>query len=66
MNAIILTRAEFEATPEHPSPPRPKKGLRWKRLYHGEWFIAEYVEVAVGVLGIEFWEVVIEENTETT
>lgn len=63
MKTITFTQAQFDAIPEHPSPPRAQKGLRWKRLYRDQWFVAEYVEVARDVLGIEFWEVVIEEVT---
>lgn len=62
MNIIRLTQVQFDALPEHPTPPKPKKGVRWKRLYRGEWFVAEYVEVAQDVLGIEFREVIIEEG----
>lgn len=66
MNTITLTRTEFNALPTPPTAaPKPKKGLRWKHLYHGQWFVAEYIEVVPDVLGIEFREVVIEEEAQT-
>lgn len=61
MNTVTMTRAEFDALPAPPTAaPKPKKGVRWKHFYHGHWFVAEYVEVAQDVLGIEFREVIIE------
>lgn len=62
MKPITLTQAQFDALPDPTHAPRPKCGVRWKHLYRGHWFVAEYVEVAKDVLGIEFREVVIEEG----
>lgn len=62
MKPIHLTRTEFDALPEPAHAPKAKNGLRWKHLYRGVWFVAEYVEVTKDVLGIEFREVVIKEG----
>lgn len=65
MSTITLTRSEFDALPTPPTAaPKPKKGARWKHLYHGVWFVAEYVEVATDVLGIEFREVILQEEAK--
>lgn len=62
---ITLTQAEFNAIPTStPSAPTPKKGVRWRHFYRGEWFVAEYVEVAKDVLGIEFWQVIIIDGSD--
>lgn len=63
MTTVTLTRADFDALPEHRFPPKPPTvGGRWRRYYSGRWFVAEYVQAAEDVIGIEFWEVVIEET----
>lgn len=65
MNTVTLSRSEFDALPEPPYPPRPPKvGTRWKRFYSGLWFVAEYVQVAPDVVGIEFWKVVLRGKDE--
>jgi hypothetical protein len=60
MNTVTLTRAEFDALPEYHYPPKPVEvGTRWKRFYSGLWFVAEYIQAAPDVIGIEFWKVVL-------
>lgn len=65
MNQIALTRAQFNAIIEHRYPPKPPTvGVRWRRYYSGKWFVAEYVQAAEDVIGIEFWEIIISDATK--
>lgn len=58
MNTVTLTHRQFFAIIEHRLPPKPPTvGVRWRRFYGGKWFVAEYVQAAEDVIGIEFWEV---------
>lgn len=65
MNTITLSRPQLDALPEPPYPPRPPMvGMRWKRFYSGLWFMAEYVQVAPDVIGIEILKVVLRGQDE--
>lgn len=62
---ITLTQAEFDALPDHRTPPGREVATRWKLQSPstgsgdtgGKWWYAEYIEIGAGVIEIRILEI---------